>query len=144
VAQETLGAFELNAFMLIGLSVGVFLLVHFFSARRRLFEFSLLRAAGMSTRQLLTLLTLEGGIMMGLGLAAGTAVGAGLARIMHRSSPAPSASALGGEALVRILVNWLQVSGYYAPAARRLRAGAARAAGRFAAQRHAPRAKDWG
>ena len=113
VAQETLGAFGLNAFILIALSVGVFLMVHFFAARRRMFEFSLLRAAGISTRQLLGLLTLEGVVMMVLGLTAGTAVGATLAVIMRPFLSRTLSAALGGEALVRILVNWYQIGGLY-------------------------------
>jgi len=113
VAQGALGAFELNAFMLTGLSIGVFLMVHFFAARRRMFEFSLLRAAGMSTRQLLGLLSLEGAVMMVLGLGAGTAVGAGLAAIMRPFLSRTLTAALGGDSLVRIVIDWLQIGGLY-------------------------------
>ncbi len=113
VAQETLGAFELNAITLAALSVAVFLLVHFFAARQRLYEFSLLRATGMSTRQLLGLLTLEGVIMMALGLMAGSGIGAGLAVIMRPFLSRVLATAVGGDAIRQIVVNWSEVLGLY-------------------------------
>lgn len=113
VAQETLGAFDLNAITLGGLSVAVFLLVHFFAARQRLYEFSLLRATGMATRQLLGLLTLEGTIMMVLGLLAGSGIGAGLAVIMRPFLSRVLATAVGGDAIWQILVNWSELFGLY-------------------------------
>ncbi|MAT99174.1 MAG: hypothetical protein CL608_18670 [Anaerolineaceae bacterium] len=113
VAQETLGAFELNAITLAALSVAVFLLVHFFAARQRLYEFSLLRATGMATRQLLGLLTLEGLIMMVLGLLAGSGIGAGLALIMRPFLSRVLSTAVGGDAIQQILVNWTEVFSLY-------------------------------
>jgi putative ABC transport system permease protein len=113
VAQETLGAFELNAITLVALSVVVFLLVHFFAARQRLYEFSLLRATGMATRQLLGLLTLEGVIMMALGLLAGSGIGAGLALIMRPFLSRVLSAAVGGDAIQQILVNWSEVFSLY-------------------------------
>jgi ABC-type antimicrobial peptide transport system permease subunit len=113
VAQETLGAFELNAITLATLSVAVFLLVHFFAARQRLYEFSLLRATGMATHQLLGLLTLEGVIMMVLGLLAGSGIGAGLAIIMRPFLSRVLATAVGGDAIRQIVVNWSDVFSLY-------------------------------
>ncbi len=113
VAQETIGAFELNAITLAALSVAVFLLVHFFAARQRLYEFSLLRAAGMATHQLLGLLTLEGVIMMVLGLLAGSGIGAGLAGIMRPFLSRVLSTAVGGDAIRQILVNWTEVFSLY-------------------------------
>ncbi len=113
VAQETIGAFELNAITLAALSVAVFLLVHFFAARQRLYEFSLLRATGMATSQLLGLLTLEGIIMMVLGLLAGSSIGAGLAVIMRPFLSRVLATAVGGDAIRQILVNWPEVFTLY-------------------------------
>ncbi len=113
VAQETIGAFELNAITLAALSVAVFLLVHFFAARQRLYEFSLLRATGLATRQLLGLLTLEGVIMMGLGLLAGSGIGAGLAVIMRPFLSRVLTTAVGGDAIRQILVNWADVFSLY-------------------------------
>lgn len=113
VAQETLGAFELNAITLAALSIAVFLMVHFFAARQRLYEFSLLRATGLATRQLLGLLTLEGVIMMVLGLLAGTVIGGGLAVIMRPFLSRVLATAVGGDAIQQILVNWTEVFSLY-------------------------------
>ena len=113
VAQETLGAFELNAITLAALSVAVFLLVHFFAARQRLYEFSLLRATGLATRQLLGLLTLEGLIMMTLGLVAGTGIGTGLAIIMRPFLSRVLATAVGGDAIRQIVINWSEVFSLY-------------------------------
>ncbi len=113
VAQETLGAFELNAITLAALSVAVFFLVHFFAARQRLYEFSLLRATGMATRQLLGLLTLEGVIMMVLGLLAGSGIGAALAVIMRPFLSRVLSTAVGGDAIQQILVNWTQLFTLY-------------------------------
>lgn len=113
VAQETLGAFELNAITLATLSIAVFLLVHFFAARQRLYEFSLLRATGMATQQLLGLLTLEGVIMMVLGLLAGSGIGAGLAIIMRPFLSRVLSTAVGGDAIREIVVNWSEVFSLY-------------------------------
>ena len=113
VAQETLGAFELNAITLATLSVAVFLLVHFFAARQRLYEFSLLRATGLATRQLLGLLTLEGVIMMALGLLAGSGIGTGLAIIMRPFLSRVLATAVGGDAIRQIVVNWPEIFSLY-------------------------------
>jgi ABC-type antimicrobial peptide transport system permease subunit len=93
--------------------VVVFLLVHFFAARQRLYEFSLLRATGMATRQLLGLLTLEGVIMMALGLLAGSGIGAGLALIMRPFLSRVLSAAVGGDAIQQILVNWSEVFSLY-------------------------------
>ena len=113
VAQETLGAFELNAITLAGLSIAIFLLVHFFAARQRLYEFSLLRATGLATSQLLGLLSLEGIIMMTLGLLAGTGIGVGLAVIMRPFLSRVLATAVGGDAIRQIMVNWPEVFSLY-------------------------------
>ncbi|VAW30896.1 hypothetical protein MNBD_CHLOROFLEXI01-1998, partial [hydrothermal vent metagenome] len=113
VAQETLGAFELNAITLTGLSVALFLLVHFFAAQQRLYEFSLLRATGMSTKQLLGLLTLEGMVMMLLGLLAGSGIGAGLAIIMRPFLSRVLETAVGGDAIHQIIINWPQIFALY-------------------------------
>jgi putative ABC transport system permease protein len=114
LAQEVLGAFNLNGFTLAGLSVAVFLLVHFFSAQRRLREFSLMRATGLSARQLLGLLSLEGVIMMVLGLAAGTGIGWGLAVVMRPFLSRTLTTAVGNNAIYKIVVNWTAVTGLYA------------------------------
>ncbi|MCB8990954.1 MAG: FtsX-like permease family protein [Ardenticatenaceae bacterium] len=114
VGQETLGAFNLNAAALVLLSVSVFLMVHFFAARERAYEFSVLRATGMSTRQLLSLLGLEGVLMMVLGLLAGTGIGYGLALAIRPFLSSSLRAAIAGNAIYEIIINWAQVSGLYA------------------------------
>jgi ABC-type lipoprotein release transport system permease subunit len=105
-AAETLGAFDLNAFVLAILSVAVFVLVHYFAARQRLFEFSLLRAIGLSTNELLALLSLEGVIMMVLGLVGGTVIGYGLAALMRPFFSNALATAVAGGSIYQLFINW--------------------------------------
>lgn len=111
VARETSGAFELNAFTMAALSVAIFILVHFFSAQQRRYEFSILRAMGLSHRQLFGLLSLEGSILAAIGMAAGCGLGYGLALLMRPLLSRTLAVALGGDAIYDILVNWPEVSG---------------------------------
>ena len=102
-------AFELNAQILAVLSVVGFLLVHYFSAQQRTFEFSLLRAGGLSAGQLLALLVTEGIIVMGLGLGAGTLIGLTLSSVMRPFLSRIFASALAGAGVERIVVDWAAV-----------------------------------
>ncbi len=113
IALQTIGAFNLNAVTLIILSVGIFLMVHFFAARQRLYEFSLLRSIGISARQLFTLLSLEGVIMMVLGLLAGSGLGFGLAAIMRPFLSRTLSEALGGDTIHQLVVNLGETSGLY-------------------------------
>ncbi len=102
-------AFELNAQILAVLSVVGFLLVHYFSAQQRTFEFSLLRAGGLSAGQLLALLVTEGMIVMGLGLGAGTLIGLTLSSVMRPFLSRIFANALAGAVVERIVVDWAAV-----------------------------------
>lgn len=106
IAQVTTVAFKLNAFILVVLSGGSFLLVQAFAARRRQLEFVVLRAMGMSTRELLSVLALEGLTMLALGLLIGTGVGYALAHIMRPFLSLTLSSSLGGHAIDRLVVNW--------------------------------------
>jgi putative ABC transport system permease protein len=82
-AWGILRAFTLNAMVLIVLSVAGFLLVSYFNARQRTYEFGVLRAEGLSSTQLAALLVGEGLIILFLGFAAGTGIGYGLAQTMR-------------------------------------------------------------
>lgn len=113
VAQETIGAFNLNALTLGVLSVLIFLLVHYFAAHARLFEFGVLRATGMATRQLLGLLTLEGVITLLLGVLSGTAIGLGLAYVMRPFMLLALQDAIGGGFVHAIIINWRSVFTLY-------------------------------
>jgi putative ABC transport system permease protein len=96
------------------LSVAVFLMVHFFSAQQRLHEFGVMRSLGLSGRQLLGLLSLEGVIMVGLGLLAGVFIGLGLAAVMRPFFSDALAEAIAGGSLYALLVDWPRLLGLYA------------------------------
>lgn len=83
LAWGTQRAFGLNAAVLVLLSVSGFLLISFFNARQRSYEFGVLRAGGLSTRQLLGLLSGEGLVVVVLGFSAGSLVGYGLLNLMR-------------------------------------------------------------
>jgi putative ABC transport system permease protein len=106
LAQGTSGAFQLSALTLAVLSVAGFLLVHYFAARQRELEFSVLRAMGLSARQLLTLLAAEGFLVILLGLAVGTAIGYGLAQVMIPFLSRALSRSLAGVTIGQVLVDW--------------------------------------
>ena len=105
IGLQALGAFRLNATTLTVLSIAIFLMVHFFAARRRVYEFSLLRSMGLTAGQLMGLLSLEGVIMMVLGLLAGSGLGFGLAAVMRPFLSRSLSGALGGDTIRAIVVN---------------------------------------
>lgn len=110
LGQGITSAFKLNALVLASLSLTGFLLIHYFMARQRAYEFSVLRATGLSARQLMTLLATESLIVMALGLLAGTGIGYGLVQLMR-----PYLSwALSVDAPVyQILIDWWAVARLY-------------------------------
>ncbi|UCC62367.1 MAG: FtsX-like permease family protein, partial [Anaerolineae bacterium] len=114
VARTTTFAFNLNALSLAVLSSGSFLLVQVFAARRRLVEFNVLRAMGLSARQFLTLLASEGLIVLLLGLLVGTGIGYGLAYVMRPFLSLTLAASLEGYAIDRVIVHWPRVACLYA------------------------------
>ena len=83
MAQYLAGALQLNALVLVSFSVTVFFLTHLFTAQEREREFGILRAMGLSSRQWLILLLLEGVLVLFLGLVIGAIVGLGLSYIMN-------------------------------------------------------------
>jgi putative ABC transport system permease protein len=113
LAQGTSGAFQLNTLMLIMFSVTAFFLIHFFAAQGRVREFGVLRAMGLSVRQLLTLVVIEGIVVLLLGLLAGTVFGLGLSRIMIPYLSQALSEALAGVIIERILVDWPTVAQLY-------------------------------
>jgi putative ABC transport system permease protein len=114
LAQGTNGAFELNTLTLALLSIVGFLLVHYFAAQQRQIEFSVLRAMGLSTRQLLTLLTTEGVLVISMGLLAGTLIGYGLADVMVPYLSRAISASLAGVSIPEALVSWSAVAQLYA------------------------------
>lgn len=109
VGQEALGAFTLNAWLLTGLSLVAFLLAGFLAARQRHYELSILRTLGASPRQLLGLIGREGIAGVSLGLLAGLGIGYGLAVMMRPILSRVLSSAVGGDAIQRIMVDWTAV-----------------------------------
>jgi len=114
VAQITVASFGLTAMVLVFVSSVSFVALQVLAAQSRAAEFGVLRAMGLSTEQLLGILALEGSIMLGLGLAAGTGIGYGLAYIMRPFLSLALASSLGGKAIDRVLISWDVLGPVYA------------------------------
>jgi len=113
LAQGIRTALQLNALTLVLFSVTAFLLVHFVAAQGRGREFAVLRAMGLSARQLLALAVTEGMLALLLGLLAGAFVGLGLSHIMIPYLSQPLAESLAGVTIERILVDWSAVARLY-------------------------------
>lgn len=113
LAQGVSTALQLNALTLGLFSVTTFFLVHFVAAQGRAREFGLLRALGLSARQWLTLLVIEGSLVLLLGLLAGAGVGLGLSHIMIPYLAQPLAESLGTVTIERIVVDWPAVARLY-------------------------------
>jgi hypothetical protein len=113
LAQGVRTALQLNALTLVLFSVTAFFLVHFVAAQGRGREFAVLRAMGLSARQMLALSVAEGMLMLLLGLLAGTFVGLGLSHIMIPYLSQPLAESLAGVTIERIRVDWPAVARLY-------------------------------
>jgi putative ABC transport system permease protein len=113
LAQGASGAFRLNAFTLALLSIVGFFLINFIAVQQRGYELGILRAGGMSARQLLSLLSVEGALVVGLGFLAGTTIGYGLVRVMLPFLSPVLKSALAGGALTRVLFDWPALARLY-------------------------------
>jgi hypothetical protein len=109
-AQGISRAFSWNALALVPFSATVFFLVHFFAAQGRGREFGVLRAMGLSARQWLTLLIIEGIPVLFLGLLAGALLGFGLSHIMIPYLSQALAASPAGITSERILVDWPAVA----------------------------------
>lgn len=109
ISQQVMGAFRLNAAVLILLSAAAFLTVQLFSARQRLPTMSVLRALGVSRIQLGRLLTLEGVLMLGFGLAAGIGIGIGMARMMSPFLTLTLSASIGGSTEAPLIYNWFSL-----------------------------------
>ena len=107
-------AFVLNTLTLSVLSVCGLFLIHYFSARRRSYEFSVLRSNGLTTGQLLGLLTIEAIIVVLIGLLLGTGIGLGLSQAMRTYLNLPLSLVEPGLVLHQIQVDWRGVLEQYA------------------------------
>jgi hypothetical protein len=114
LAQGVGAALQLNTLTLLLFSVTAFFLANLLAVQGRRGEFGILRPLGLSVRQWLAVLALEGAVILGLGLLAGTLVGWGLSHIMI---PYLSQSLVGSSADVaieRLVVDWTAVAWLYA------------------------------
>jgi len=92
------------------LSVVGFFLIQLFSAQRRAAEFNILRAMGLSKRQLRGLLLFAGFIFVALGLLLGAGIGFGLAIMMQPFLAQILPPLGGGFVLSQVLVDWPEMS----------------------------------
>ena len=106
ISQQVIGAFQLNALVLIILSAAGFMTVQLFTARSRLPSMSVLRALGLSPTELMRLLLLEGLLVLVFGLLAGVAIGYGMSRIMSPFLTLTLASSLGGFTDAPLIFDW--------------------------------------
>ena len=114
MAQGISGAFQLSALVLCLLSLIGFLVAHYLAAQQRMYEFSLLRAMGLTASQAYSLFIMEGMLMLALGLLAGVVIGYSLVRITFPFISRALAGSLAGVTIHQIVINWGVVSGQYA------------------------------
>ena len=114
MARGATGTFQVNSLVLGLLSVAGFLLIYYFAAHNRTYEFSLLRAMGLSPGQVIGLFVTEGVLIVGTGMLAGTAIGYGLTRITFPYLSRAMAVSLGGVEIRQIMVDWPAVLRLYA------------------------------
>jgi len=114
LAQGVGGALHLNTLALVLFSASAFLLANLLAAQGRRQEFGVLRSLGLTARQWLTVLILEGLVVLVLGLLAGAVAGWGLAYIMIPYLSQSLAGPLAGAAIERIVVDWSAVARLYA------------------------------
>jgi putative ABC transport system permease protein len=106
-------AFILNASILAILSVAVFFIINYFSARQRSYEFGVLRANGMSIRQLIALLSIENILIMFIGLVIGTLVGIGLVYLMQNYMNKALADMASGMVVYHIVIDFKTIAVLY-------------------------------
>jgi ABC-type antimicrobial peptide transport system permease subunit len=89
------------------------MLVGLLAVRQRHYEFSILRTLGASPRQLLGLIGMEGIAGLGIGLLAGTGIGYGLAVMMRPILSRVLSSAVGGDQIRRLVIDWPELLQWY-------------------------------
>jgi ABC-type antimicrobial peptide transport system permease subunit len=103
-------AFTLNAYTLAFLSFAAFILLNYFSAQQRRFEFGILRAAGTSVGQVITLLVNDGVISILLGLVVGVGIGFGLIHSMRIFLNTALMQAFPTAMVFKISIEWSKVA----------------------------------
>ncbi|MFZ2096638.1 MAG: FtsX-like permease family protein [Anaerolineales bacterium] len=102
-------AFTLNAYTLACLSIVAFILLNYFSAQQRRFEFGILRANGMSVGQVITLLVTDGMVSILLGLAVGIGIGIGLIHSMRVFLNTALMQTFPAATVFQINIDWFKV-----------------------------------
>jgi len=103
-------AFTLNAYTLAVLSIIGFLLLNYFSAQQRRFEFGILRASGMSIVQIIALLVNEGMLTIIMGLTIGLGIGFGLVGSMRIFLNTALEKTFPGAVVYQITLDWPRVA----------------------------------
>ena len=104
-------AFTLNSYTLAVLSIVGFILLNYFSAQQRRYEFGILRANGMSASQVIALLINDGMLIIILGLAVGTGIGFGLIHSMRVFLNIALTKTFPEAAVYQIIIDWPRVFG---------------------------------
>ncbi len=110
IFREVTTAFELNASVLIPLSVVGFLLIQLFAFHRRAAEFNILQALGLSRSQLRGMLLFEGFMLVALGLFVGAGIGFALAITMQPFLAQILPEVVGGFILNEIMIDWPEMN----------------------------------
>jgi hypothetical protein len=103
-------AFTLNAYTLTILSIVSFILLNYFSAQQRRYEFGILRAHGTSVGQVIALLINDGVLIIILGLAIGTGIGFGLIHSMRVFLNIALAKTFPEAVVYQIVIDWHRVA----------------------------------
>lgn len=106
ITLGTVRAFGLNAFVLTAISLVGLILANYFSIRHRSYEFSILRAFGLSFRQSNLFLVGEGFLILILGLISGLILGYSLTRFMRPYLSLALSRSLPGMMVHQININW--------------------------------------
>lgn len=111
--QGVMGAFELNTFILTITSTITFSLLIYSSTSDRKYEFGILRTAGLSSKQIIKMLLIDGIIIIFIGISIGTLVGFGLLAIMRPYLNVALMRALPQMLVYEILINWREIAVRY-------------------------------
>jgi ABC-type lipoprotein release transport system permease subunit len=114
MAGGAAGAFQVSSLALGLLSVVGLFLNRYFAGRKRAYEFALLQATGLAPGQMLGLLAVEGVMVVGLGLLAGTLAGYGLTAITLPYLSRALSVSLGGVEIRQIAMDWPSLLRLYA------------------------------
>jgi putative ABC transport system permease protein len=103
-------AFTLNAYTLAFLSIAGFILLNYFSAQERRFEFGILRAEGTSVGQVIALLVTDGVVSILLGLVVGIGIGFGLIHSMRVFLNTALMQTFPAATVFQVSIDWLKVA----------------------------------